>query len=170
MRSRRGGYVRMTCSHHPARLRGHPVRPVALHRDCRSPARRHAPRNPGSPSGRRGIHFVRRSKGGNGNRFFNEFVHSSKSWSRERLGTVAMIGKVRVRHCVCCGNTTLPVQGCYRTSFNSPGPAQLSAASRHALKVPDTIFPSANHINNSLQQPPPALRLRRGKGYPPARL
>jgi len=39
MRSRRGGYVGASCSHHPARLRGHPS------------------------SGRRGIHFVRRSKG-----------------------------------------------------------------------------------------------------------
>ncbi len=38
MRSRRGGYVGISCSHHPARLRGHPS------------------------SGRRGIHFVRRSK------------------------------------------------------------------------------------------------------------
>ena len=58
MRSRRGGCVVTRPSHHPARLREHPVRPVALHRDCRSPARRHAPRNPGSPSGRRGIHFI----------------------------------------------------------------------------------------------------------------
>jgi DNA helicase-2/ATP-dependent DNA helicase PcrA len=41
-------------SHHPGTA-CHPARPVALHRDWRSPARRHASRNPGSPSGRRRV-------------------------------------------------------------------------------------------------------------------
>ena len=36
-------------------FRIHPARPAALHRVGRSPARRHAPRNPGSPLKRRGV-------------------------------------------------------------------------------------------------------------------
>jgi len=52
MRSRRGGYVGTPCSHHPARLRGHPS------------------------SGRRGIHFVRRSKA-EGRRMKQGTHHSS---------------------------------------------------------------------------------------------
>ena len=67
MRSRRGGYVGTPCSHHPARksLTPAPLPSGEGRFEMRFSSKRsalHEDGNPGSPSGRRGIHFVRRSK------------------------------------------------------------------------------------------------------------